>query len=87
MKNIVIIAGNTIGYALADAIHQLAMEKKVEIVVANTNDTFIDNTMKEPIVFGVKNIEDFKLSELTENYYEHQPSKFISKPKNNFKRR
>lgn len=87
MKNIVIIGANTIGYALADAIHQLAMEKKVEIVVANTNDSFIDNSIKEPIVFGVKNIEDLKLTELSENYYEHKLSKFISKPKNNYKRR
>jgi len=87
MKKFVILAGNTIGYALADAIHQLAMEKKVEIVVANTKDTFIDKSTKEPIVFGVKNIEGLKIPDLTENYYEQQPSKFISKPKNNFRRK
>ena len=87
MKKIVIIAGNPIGYALADAMHQLAMEKKVEFIVANTKDTFIDNSTKEPIVFGVKNIEDFKLAELTENYYEQEQSKFFGKSKRNFRKK
>ena len=71
MKKIVIIGAHPIGYELAAAMHELISEA-VEI----------QQKQFEPEPFLIKNtfIEP-------PTYYEHKPSKFISKPKNNYKRR
>lgn len=78
MKKVIIIAGNPIGYKLAAAMHELIAEP-IEIQQKQQNQLFSDEALR------IKNYELEMIQPLT--YYEHQPSKFISKPKNNFKRR
>jgi hypothetical protein len=87
MRKVILIGTNDIAIELAIAMKEMALQHKVEIVVANTNDSFIDKEIKEPFVFGIKNTEDFKLINLTENYYEHEQSKFFGKPKRNFRKK
>lgn len=78
MRKIVIIGANPIGYELAAAMHELLAEQ-IEIQQKQQNQLFSD----EPL--PIKNYELNVIEPPT--YYEQQPSKFISKPKNNFKRR
>lgn len=78
MKKVIIIAGNPICYALADAMHELIAEP-IEIQQKQQNEILSDAGLR------IKKHE-FEMIQCP-NYYEHQPSKFISKPKNNFKRR
>ena len=75
MKKILIIGAHPIGYELAAAMHELIAEP-IEIQQKQQSKAF------EPEPFLIKNtfIEP-------PTYYEHQPSKFINKPKNNYKRR
>ncbi len=78
MKNIVIIGANPIGYELAAAMHDLLAEQ-IEIQQKQQNEDF---------GIGHLRIKNYELEMIQcPNYYEHQTSKFISKPKNNFKRR
>lgn len=78
MKKVIIIAGNPIGYELAAAMHELIAEP-IEIQQKQQNKVFSDEALR------IKNYEPNIVA--LENYYEPKPSKFISKPKNNFKRR
>lgn len=73
MKKIVIIGAHPIGYELAAAMHELIAES-IEIQQKQQSKAF------EPEPFFIKNtfIEP-------PTYYEHKPSKFINKPKNNYK--
>ena len=78
MRKIVIIGANPIGYELAAAMHELLAEQ-IEIQQKNQNQVFSDEALR---------IKNYELEMIQcPNYYERQPSKFISKPKNNFKRR
>lgn len=75
MKKIVIIGAHPIGYELAAAMHELIAEE-IEIQQKQQSKAF----ESEPFLIKNTFIE-------SPTYYEHKPSKFISKPKNNFKRR
>lgn len=81
MKTNRIILLNTLGFELAAAMHQFKVEK-VEVVAVEQkeqNQLFSDEALR---------IKNYELEMIQcPNYYEQQPSKFISKPKNNFKRR
>lgn len=79
MKKIVIICANPIGHKLTASIHELLTET-IEIQQKQQNQVFSDEALR------IKNYEPNIVASL-ENYYEPKPSKFISKPKNNFKRR
>lgn len=79
MRKVAIIGNG--GVALAVEILSMAQRNSIEIVVINDTEQEISKAF-EPEPFLIKNtfIEP-------PTYYEQQPSKFISKPKNNFKRR
>lgn len=78
MKEIVIIGANPIGHKLTASIHELLAEQ-IEIQQKQQNQVFSDEALR---------IKNYELEMIQySNYYEHKPSKFISKPKNNFKRR
>lgn len=79
MRKVAIIGNG--GVALAVEILSMAQRNSIEIVVINDAEQEISKAF-EPEPFLIKNtfIEP-------PTYYEHKPSKFISKPKNNFKRR
>lgn len=77
MRKIAIIGSGAVG--LAVEILAQAQKNEIEIVVIEKEEI---NKQFEPEPFLIKNyrIEPF-------NYYERQPSKYLSKPKFNFNKR
>lgn len=84
MKTVALIGNGALGLAIE--IMATAQRNDIEIVVINDAEQERNKAFEpEPII--IKNY-NHNLPEINlENYYEPQPSKFMNKPKNNFKRR
>lgn len=82
MRKVAIIGNG--GVALAVEILSMAQRNSIEIVVINDTEQEKNKAFQpDPTIIRSYNYDFIE----PPNYYEQQPSKFISKPKNNFKRR
>lgn len=82
MRKVAIIGNG--GVALAVEILSMAQRNSIEIVVINDTEQEKNKTFQpDPTIIRSYNYDFIE----PPTYYEQQPSKFFSKPKNNFKRR